>query len=224
MSTSSSSHPTPDQLADFVAGQHDRAMRVLIETHLAACPVCCETVGELGQLGARWLTSAPPARPQGATWARLSAQLGQPDVTESYPLSSAARCELGAAAGGQPRPLRWRRLPFSHGQIAVLDGDDEDGTILLLGRVGAGRTFPRHRHLGVENVVVIEGGYQDDRGHWEAGSWAEYPPGSEHAPLADTDGPCVVLARLAGGSRFTGLCGLALALRRAAVPRPRLTE
>lgn len=210
-------HPPESLLADFVAGQLERPLRVVVETHLAHCRRCLGIVAELGDLGARVLVSAPGARPQGVTWARIAAQLDQPDPTDAYPLEPAARAELGRAAGATPRPLRWRRLPFSHGKIAVLHGEHEDQEVLLLGRVPAGRPFPRHRHLGAESVVVLEGGYVDAAGHFGVGAYMEYEAGSEHGPLADDDGPCTVLARLERGARFTGLCGLALALRRAAV-------
>ncbi len=210
-------HPPESLLADFVAGQLERPLRVVIQTHLAHCSACLGIVAELGGLGARALAAAPAARPQGVTWARIAARLDQPDPTDAYPLDAAARAELGRAAGAAPEPLRWRRLPFSHGRIAVLHGEREDQEVLLLGRVPPGRPFPRHRHLGAESVVVLEGGYVDAEGHFGVGSYVEYEAGSEHGPLADDDGPCVVLARLERGARFTGLCGLALALRRAAV-------
>lgn len=210
-------HPPESMLADFIAGQLERPLRVVIETHLALCPTCTAIVADLGALGSQYLASAPPARPQGATWARIAAQLDQPDPTQLYPLDAAARAELGVAAGARPQALRWRRLPFSHGRVAVLLGEREDEEVLLIGRVAPGRLFPRHRHLGVESVVVLEGGYVDPDGHFGVGSFFEYPAGSEHGPRADDDGPCTVLARLERGVRFTGLCGLALALRRAAV-------
>lgn len=211
------SHPPESLLADFVAGQLDRPLRVVIETHLAHCPTCPHIVADLGGLGGQLLQQVPAARPRGATWARLAARLDQPDPTDAYPLEAGARAELGRAAGASPQPLRWRRLPFSHGRIAVLHGDHEDQEVLLLGSVPPGRPFPRHRHLGAESVVVLEGGYVDHAGHFGVGSYVEYEAGSEHGPLADDDGPCVVLARLERGARFTGLCGLALALRRVAV-------
>jgi putative transcriptional regulator len=218
-------HPPSALLTDFVAGQLDLSMRVLIETHLEFCTQCSRTVGELTRAGSLWLAATPAASPPADVWAQLSARVDSPDETEELPLPSAARAELAMPRGRVRSPgarpsalktLRWLHLPFSDGEVAVLDHHDD--VVLLLGRAGAGQRFPNHRHLGGENVVVIEGGYQDDRGHWLAGTWAQYPAGSEHAPLADTDGPCVVLARLAGGVQFTGPCGWAITLQRLFAP------
>ena len=47
-----------------------------------------------------------------------------------------------------------------------------------------GRGYPPHRHLGLEEVLVLAGGYSDDRGTYRAGDYVGYESGSVHAPVA----------------------------------------
>jgi len=48
--------------------------------------------------------------------------------------------------------------------------------------------YPRHRHVGEEQVFVVEGAYQDAAGDYPAGSFQRFAPGSVHAPVAGPDG------------------------------------
>lgn len=58
-------------------------------------------------------------------------------------------------------------------------------------RLTAGTRFPRHRHLGLERVLVLEGGYRDEQDGrlYLAGDWHEMPAGTSHAytALAERD-------------------------------------
>ncbi len=58
-------------------------------------------------------------------------------------------------------------------------------------RYAPGAQVPRHRHTGLETVLVLEGSQTDDSGRHEAGALVVNPEGSEHAVASDTG--CVVL-------------------------------
>jgi anti-sigma factor ChrR (cupin superfamily) len=63
------------------------------------------------------------------------------------------------------------------------EGDDSgDGTVLI--RMDPGSSYPAHRHVGVEQVLVLRGGYRDEWGEHRAGAYLRYPAGSEHHPVA----------------------------------------
>lgn len=85
-------------------------------------------------------------------------------------------------------------------------GEGGDATVLI--RMEPGHGYPPHRHRGVEEVLVLSGGYRDERGTWRAGEYVRYPAGSVHAPVALGDparpaGPdnpaCVLFAAARGG-------------------------
>jgi anti-sigma factor ChrR (cupin superfamily) len=52
-------------------------------------------------------------------------------------------------------------------------------------RWAAGTRFRRHSHFGGEEILVIEGTFQDELGAYPAGSWLRNPHGSEHTPFSD---------------------------------------
>lgn len=62
--------------------------------------------------------------------------------------------------------------------------------------------FPRHTHNGGEEILVLEGVFQDEHGAYPAGSYFRNPPGSSHVP-ASKEG-CTIFVRLwqfRGGDR-----------------------
>ena len=91
-----------------------------------------------------------------------------------------------ALAGG------WRDLPFEPfregGEIHLL-ADGPAAAALL--RYAPGASVPRHRHTGLETILVLEGAQSDDNGTAAAGSLIFNPEGTEHSVWSETG--CVVL-------------------------------
>ena len=61
-------------------------------------------------------------------------------------------------------------------------------------RYAPGSAFPRHTHGGGEEILVLEGVFQDEHGDYPAGSYFRNPPGTSHVP-ASKDG-CTIFVRL----------------------------
>ncbi len=85
-----------------------------------------------------------------------------------------------------------------------------DSTVLI--RMEPGSSYPEHEHLGVEEVLILAGGYRDSNGEHRAGSYLRYPAGSRHAPVAigdarapvsDSNPACLLFAVARGGVRLT---------------------
>ena len=89
----------------------------------------------------------------------------------------------------------WRELdfePFRHG-ISVHwlhRGEGDEPTAAILNYLPGARV-PRHRHAGLETIVVLEGIQSDEFGHYPAGSLVINQAGTEHSVWTDTG--CVVL-------------------------------
>lgn len=54
--------------------------------------------------------------------------------------------------------------------------------------------FPRHTHGGGEEILVLEGVFQDEHGDYPAGSYFRNPPGTSHIPASK--GGCTIFVRL----------------------------
>jgi anti-sigma factor ChrR (cupin superfamily) len=92
------------------------------------------------------------------------------------------------------------------------EGAAAGGTVLI--RMAPGRGYPAHRHLDIEEVLVLAGGYRDELGEHRAGEYVRYPAGCDHAPVALGDparptGPenpaCVLYASARGGIALLGV-------------------
>ncbi|MGH7324982.1 MAG: cupin domain-containing protein [Candidatus Rokuibacteriota bacterium] len=68
----------------------------------------------------------------------------------------------------------------------------------VLMRYAPGATIPRHRHLGEEQIFVLEGSVTDDTGTCTSGNYARRPPGCIHT-VTSRDG-ALVLAIMSGGT------------------------
>lgn len=88
------------------------------------------------------------------------------------------------------------------------DRGDADATVLI--RMEPGAAYPEHEHLGLEEVLILSGGYRDGDGEHRAGSYLRYPAGSRHAPVAlgdarapvsDDNPACLLFAVAHGGVR-----------------------
>ncbi|MDA1264201.1 MAG: cupin domain-containing protein [Planctomycetota bacterium] len=82
-------------------------------------------------------------------------------------------------------------------EAGAAGGAAAGGTVLI--RMDPGCGYPAHRHLGVEEVLVLAGGYRDAEGEYRAGDYLRYPPGSVHAPVAIGDVPCLLFATARDG-------------------------
>lgn len=86
------------------------------------------------------------------------------------------------------------RRPGVHWKVLWKEGDRQ--TILV--RYEPGATIPRHRHLGEEQIFVLEGSVADDTGVCGAGEFARRPPGCIHA--VRSPGGALVLAIMSGST------------------------
>jgi anti-sigma factor ChrR (cupin superfamily) len=66
----------------------------------------------------------------------------------------------------------------------------------VLVRYAPGAVIPRHRHLGDEQIFVLEGSVADDTGTCRAGDYARRPPGCVHT-VHSAEG-ALVLAVMSG--------------------------
>ncbi len=79
--------------------------------------------------------------------------------------------------------------PFREGVEICLLRDTDPQVALLRYRPGA--RVPRHRHRGLETILVLDGAQSDERGTYAAGTLVLNPEGSVHSVWSDPG--CVVL-------------------------------
>lgn len=61
-------------------------------------------------------------------------------------------------------------------------------------RYAPGAAFSRHVHSGGEEILVLDGVFQDEHGDYPAGTYLRNPPGTSHAPASASG--CTIFVRL----------------------------
>lgn len=103
------------------------------------------------------------------------------DLTQSVIVHTAKLAWVPSPVGGVDR-----RMLFRIG--------DEIARATSIVRYAPGSNFPRHTHSGGEEIVVLEGTFQDEHGDYPAGSYFRNPPGTSHIPSSQAG--CTILVRL----------------------------
>jgi anti-sigma factor ChrR (cupin superfamily) len=107
---------------------------------------------------------------------KLNADFGIPAVMHAAKLPWVA----------SPTPGVERRMLFRIG--------DEKARATSIVRYARGSHFPAHGHPGGEEILVLEGVFQDESGDYPAGSYMRNPPGSGHRPGSEPG--CVIFVKL----------------------------
>jgi len=68
-------------------------------------------------------------------------------------------------------------------EVMPLHGYGSEHVALV--RWSPGTVFQAHSHPGGEEIFVISGVFQDERGSYPAGTWLRNPPGSVHRPWSE---------------------------------------
>ncbi len=71
---------------------------------------------------------------------------------------------------------------------------DEIARATSIVRYEPGSTFERHTHGGGEEILVLEGTFSDEHGHYPAGTYLRNPPQTDHAPFSKTG--CTLFVKL----------------------------
>ena len=141
-----------------------------------------------------------PMSPSQSLLARLQATIEVPPhryapfyrrVSELFDLAEdAAIAELARLA--DPKVWRLAGLPGVR-NLPVHAGPRVQGAETGFARFAPGTRFPRHRHNGVERVLVLEGEYEASDGivH-RTGELREWAPGTNHGFRVSDSEPCII--------------------------------
>jgi len=91
--------------------------------------------------------------------------------------------------------LPWRQSPVVgvERRMVYREGEETARATTIV-RYAPGSAFPRHVHGGGEEILVLEGVFQDEHGDYPAGAYFRNPPGTAHEPASGTG--CTLFVRL----------------------------
>ena len=179
-------------------GEEARAFEAHLEEGCDACR--SELRGFESVVGSLGL-AAPEAEPPTAARARLLERLAAGDASGSNVEDASGSKDKGRAEKDSSRSLcdegflvvragegQWLPTGDAGVSFKLLYTDRERGTFTTLVRMEAGASIPAHRHLGVEQCLVIEGDLRAGNVEMGAGDFNCSLPGSVHEEIATTGG------------------------------------
>lgn len=95
--------------------------------------------------------------------------------------------------------IDWAATRYKGIFVNILRRDEQTGDATVLIRMQPGCSYPAHRHVGLEEVFILQGGYRDGHGERRAGEYILNEAGSAHSPVALDGEDCIMLAIAHGG-------------------------
>jgi putative transcriptional regulator len=111
---------------------------------------------------------------------------------------------LRAYVGRHRGALKWRTILPGIKQCRIARSARGDASLL---RCRPGSAIPAHTHRGLEAVLVLQGGFRDQNGHYSAGDIAVADDTIDHRPVADPAAECVIFIVLEAPVKLTGPFG-----------------
>lgn len=181
-----------DRLVEYVLGTLDPGARAQLERELGP-RLDSELAATRDALSALPL-ALPPVRPPVALRDRLLASARGPArfapfIDRLARLLDVATDHARGLLASLEHPGTWLTSPGPNvSLIHLLGGPATTGADVGFIRVDAGTTFPPHRHVGEEHVLVLQGSYQDSDGmSARAGDLVHMSAGSSHHFTAGPD-------------------------------------
>ena len=104
-----------------------------------------------------------------------------------------------------PVHINTRAMPWRQGLVpglTVMPLHEHDGVSTALVRWAPDTRFNAHTHPGGEEILVLDGVFQDEHGRYDQGSWLRNPRFSSHAPFTGAEGAVIYVKAGHLGAHF----------------------
>ena len=186
-------HPSAELITGFAVGDLPLGPSLAVRLHVEVCEDCQSAVRRIEEAEGRLLQSLPGARLQAGA---LQRALDQVDASPAAAAPGSMVSNLPPGIQASPALARIGLGPPVHltpdAWVAHLDAPRVGGWRTYLFCAPAETTLPPHDHLGVELIVVLEGGFHDGR-HFVEGDFVENRPGFVHTMQVASAGRLVAL-------------------------------
>jgi anti-sigma factor ChrR (cupin superfamily) len=223
MSHTTTDEELTGQAALYALGALDEEEAREFECHVAGCEACAAEMREFRVVAADLALAVPPATPPPDVRSRLlslvaegenlngreaaASQTSGEDVNgERRDDAEARRATEAEASSREASPKEspgfivirsnegeWRPTADPGVSFKLLFVDRERATVTTLVRMGPGARIPAHRHLGLEQCLVLEGDLRSGGIEMSAGDFNCSMPGSVHDELTTEGGALFII-------------------------------
>jgi hypothetical protein len=187
-----------DLVPEYVLGTLAEADSLRLEAGLASSPLLAREVDDVRALLAGAADLLPPVPPDPAVRERLLRSLGSADRFAAFAARAAGLLDLSietvrALFARIDDPAAWEPglpgMSMQHFAAGPRFATADAGFV----RLQPGMAFPRHRHLGPEVTLVLEGAMRDGDRIYGPGDILEMAEGSVHEYSATPERELVVM-------------------------------
>lgn len=204
-------HLSDEFLVEYANGSLAAPESLVVGSHLAICPECRQRVETFENVSAVLMEDGDVEDVSGDALDTVLAMIDAPAEDEPSPVIEFDRATLEVI----PPPLRdylgaslsaldWKRTGRGIEEVSLMKQDDVRISLL---RIRAGQKVPSHTHRGDEFTLVLSGSYTDGDARFAKGDVSVADSAQDHAPVADSDGPCLCLTVRYGAAKLTGPIG-----------------
>ena len=162
--------------------------KAVYEAHLGAgCAVCVAEVESFHNVTGAFGSSVAPVSPQAALRERLIEAVAR--TPQPPPRSSpGVLYEKGGVLIARPVEMIWTAGALPGVFLKVLFNDTTRGYATAIVRMTAGTHYPSHKHVGVEELYLLEGDLRVDDQPMRAGDYCRGEVGSVHEKITTENG------------------------------------
>ena len=190
-------------LARYVAGTLPTPARILVESHLQIMDLHGKRVRDLEAMAGLALMETDPdaLTDRDGLLAAIFASAAPVLTVTASPGQTVFPKALYDFVGFDAADVPWRtRMPG----YKEYDMGTIDGCHVNLFWIKPGRTVPAHTHEGCELSLVLDGAFNDARGHFGRGDISVADDSVDHRPVAEDQVPCIGFAVMDAPYKLTG--------------------
>lgn len=204
-------HLSDEFLVEYANGSLPGPEALVVGSHLAICTECRDRVETFENVSAILMEDGDVEAVSPDALDAVLAMIDSPVEEDAVTPIEFDRATLEVIPpalrtylGGSLSVLNWKRTGRGIEEVSLAKQDDIRISLL---RIRAGQKVPSHTHRGEEFTLVLSGGYTDGDAHFGKGDVSLADSTKDHAPIADTDGPCLCLTVRNGAAKLTGPIG-----------------
>lgn len=200
-------HPTEKQLTEFVKGELNPAMALVVSAHADMCPQCQLKIEAIEQQISEAALADTAELPQ--EYASLIADITSlPCADKATPAPADDFIELDGRRFPLPRALQryadstgnWSLMPGKLWQAPVDMGINGKANFIYMEKGGR---VPEHTHKGSEITLVINGEFSDGLADYDSGDFMIMDASHKHTPYSNADEGCLVFTVVDKPLHFT---------------------
>ena len=208
-------HVDPETLMSYAAGTSSMPVSLIVASHITICDKCRKDVQLFEDIGGKVLEESLSFKTKPETLDIMLSKLDDIDIETE----TSSDIKVNSIFKNIPIVLH-KMLPKGNsltekwkngiGGIKYYDielGESNKNSHARMFSIPPGKALPKHGHEAQEYTLVLEGGFSDKNGDYNAGDIAIEDELDIHSPVADSTEGCVCLAVYEGNLKFKGILG-----------------